>query len=446
MSFSLGKSKSKSSSQSQSQSTSTNTLDPTLSNALYGNVQRATAAADSLTPYTGQRVAGFNDTQLSAQNDLTNLAHSNVGGSLLNTAGQAASAAAAYKPQTVNSTAYTPASVTNPAPVALNTAAAANAGPAAQATAAGADRGAVQNVSTGPITADQISAYFNPYQSSVVDATNADLQRQKAIDQLNNAAAATKAGAFGGTGAAVLSSLTNDNYTRQMATADANLNSQGYNTALAAAQADVARKLTADQGNQNIDLGVATTNAGLLNTTNLANASTLNSQAALNSGYEQQANLANAAAGNQNAQFNTSLANATDLANASAANSAAQFNAGQDLAAQQANQQAGLNANSQAISAGGLLGNLSNEQQSQAITNAGLLGQVGDAQQAQSQKELSAALQAYQDGQALTQQQQAMVNSALALLPVTGTVSDSGTSSGQATGQEITAKAAYSGK
>ena len=84
MSVSLGKSKSKSSS--QQQQTSTQTLAPELSAALYGNIGRAQAAAGSLTPYTGQRVAGFNVNQTAAQGGLLNLANAKVGSGLLGTA------------------------------------------------------------------------------------------------------------------------------------------------------------------------------------------------------------------------------------------------------------------------------------------------------------------------------------------------------------------------
>lgn len=415
--------------QSQSaQSTSTQAFDPAIESALLGNVGTAQNTANSLTPFTGQRVAGFNDTQKAAQTGLLNVANSNVGGGLLSAAGQAATGAATYQPPSITTSAYKPSTITAPAQAGLTTAAAANAGPVAQASAANIDRGAVQNVATGPVNADQISAYFNPYQSSVVDATNADLNRQRQIEQVGNAAAATKAHAFGGTGAAVLSSLTNDNFTRQTASADANLRSTGYNTALAAAQADAARKLTADQGNQGADLSVAGQNAGLLNSTNQFNAGATNTSNQFNAGLLNTVNLANASAGNQNDQFNAGQKSSADLSNQQATNAASQFNASQDLAAQQANQSAGLDANGQAIQAAGLLGNLSNEQQSQAITNAGLLGQVGDAQQAQQQKELQGALDAYTAGQQLTLQQQQVINAALALLP-TGALTQASSSS-----------------
>jgi hypothetical protein len=390
MSLKIGKSKSKS--DTQQQSTSTNTLDPTLSNALYSNVQRATDAANSLQPFTGQRVAGFNDTQLAAQQAQVNLANSNVGGGLLNAAGTAATNAAAYQPSTVTAASYAPTSAAPGAAVSASTATAA------------------PDVTTGPISSDQINAYLNPYTNDVVTTTNADLDRQRQIEQLDNAAAATKANAFGGTGAAVLSSLTNDNYARQTATADANLMQSGYNTALSAAQTDAARKLQAD----------------------LANQSATNQIGQFNAGQQQSADV-----------FNSGQSQNLNLANAGAANQAAQFNAGQDLAAQTANQNAGLTANGQAITAGGLLGTLSNEQQQQAITNVGLLGQVGDAQQAEQQKQLDAALQAWQDGENVTVQQQQMINQALGLLPVTGTTTNQGTSSGSQTNTSVNASKTF---
>lgn len=411
-------------------STATNALDPTQAGLLYGNVDAAKQAAASLTPFTGQRVADFNANQTASQAGLINVANSNVGGGLLSTAGQAATGAAGYRPLNVAASPYAPATVSAPANAALTTATAANTGPAAQATAGAVDRSAIQNVSTGPVTADQISNYMNPYTQSVVNTTNADLDRQRQIEQVGNAAQATKAGAFGGTGAAVLSSLTNDNYARQAATADAGLNQAGFNTALSAAQADQARALAAAQSNQGADLSAATTNAGLLNTTNQFNAGATNTANQVNAGLLNTTNLANAGAANQNTEFNAANTQQANLANQAATNTASQFNAGQDLAAQAANQTAGLNANGQSISAAGLLGNLSNEQLAQATSNAGLLGQVGDAQQAQQQAQLTAALTAYQQGQALTVEQQQLIQSALGLIPAQQTITQTGTASG----------------
>jgi hypothetical protein len=349
----------------QQQQSSTEALDPQIKSALLGNYADAQQRAATFQPYTGQKVAGFNSTQSAAQQGLLSLADQHVGAGLLGQATSAASSAATYKPATITGSSYNPTSAG-----------------ASKAAAASIDRNGVQNVSTGPIGAGQISNYLNPYEDQVVSTSLADLDRQKRIEQLQNAATATRAHAFGGTGAAVLQSQTNDNYARQSASTAAGLRQAGYNTALQAAQTDASRQLSAAQGNQNADLSVATTNAGLLNSVNLANAQA-----------QQQA----------------------DQFNAGNTNDAARFGAEQSFSAQQANQQAGLQGVQQNVAAAGLLGQISDQQRSQAMADAGLVGQVGDARQAQTQREMDAAYQSWLDGVQLTERQQTLLNQTLGL-------------------------------
>jgi hypothetical protein len=364
MSVSFGKSKSKSSS--QQQQTSTQTLAPELSAALYGNVARAQAAAGGLTPYTGQRVAGFNANQTAAQGGLLNLANAKVGAGLLGAAAGAATTASAYRPTSISATPAVGA-----APV---TAAQAMARP---------------DVTTGPIGADAIAGYMNPYENEVVKTSMADLERQRQIEQTYNAAQATKAKAFGGTGSAILSAQTNDSYARNAAQTTAGLRSQGFNTALAAAQADAARRLQADQGNQQ--------------------------------------------AGNDIAMFNAGKAQDASVFNAGQADALAQFNAGQALEAQRANQTAGLSGAQINLDAARALAGLSDQERAHALEDVGLVSQVGDAQQAQVQRELDAALAAWRDGQELTLKQQEVLNAAIGLLPNYGTTKSSGTASSKGT-------------
>ncbi len=144
------------------------------------------------------------------------------------------------------------------------------------------NRGNISNVSSGPVSAEQIAAYTSPYQQQVVDATSADLNHQRQIELLQNAGAATKAGAWGGTGAAVADSLTNDNWDRNLSSTISNLRNTGFQTALGAGQQDAGRQLQAQQGNQQVDYNVAGANAGYLNQAGQFNAT-----------QQQQAQLAN---------------------------------------------------------------------------------------------------------------------------------------------------------
>jgi hypothetical protein len=115
---------------------------------------------------------------------------------------------------------------------------------------------------------------------------------------------ARKAGAFGGTGAAVAASLGNETFARQAAQTAAELRSRGYESALAAAQADAGRSLEAERANQQADLSVASSNAGFANTANLENMRALNQRAEYNASLDQQSRLADADAANRAALAN----------------------------------------------------------------------------------------------------------------------------------------------
>lgn len=73
-----------------------------------------------------------------------------------------------------------------------------------------------------------VSAFYNPYQQQVIDASSADFdrQRQGATMQANDLA--TKAGAFGGSRSAVLQANALDNVNRDESSTLANLRNAGY--------------------------------------------------------------------------------------------------------------------------------------------------------------------------------------------------------------------------
>lgn len=100
---------------------------------------------------------------------------------------------------------------------------------------ANAMQGAVtgtQNAMAGP----DMAQFQNPYQSQVTDQTLADLERQRQMQMNTLGAQAGAAGAFGGSRHGVAEALTNEGFARTGADTLANLNSQGFNTALGAAQ------------------------------------------------------------------------------------------------------------------------------------------------------------------------------------------------------------------
>lgn len=192
---------------------STSTLDPRYAGAVYGNLDRTQALANTpFQPYSGQQVAPFTPTQVQAQNAFTAIGQGGVGSGPLQTGIDLASGTGRYQPQ---------------------------------------------QVTAQPLTSIDLSGYMNPYNRDVLDATLADIERQRQIQAQSNASTATRAGAFGGSRSAVLQSLDDDNFARAAASAAANLNQQGFAQAQAAAQNDLSRQFAAAQANQNAGLQAA---------------------------------------------------------------------------------------------------------------------------------------------------------------------------------------------
>jgi hypothetical protein len=192
---------------------STNSLDPQYAGAVYGNLDRAQALANTpFQPYSGVQAAPFTPTQLQAQKALTQIGQAGVGNGPLQRGVDLASAVGGYQPQTVTAS---------------------------------------------PLTGVDLSGYMNPYRRQVIDSTLTDIKRQQDIQDQNDASAATMAGAFGGSRSAVLQSLDHDNYARQAASTLANLNQANFAQAQAAAQGDLSRQLAASQANQGAGLQAA---------------------------------------------------------------------------------------------------------------------------------------------------------------------------------------------
>ena len=115
----------------------------------------------------------------------------------------------------------------------------------------GAGIGAAANL-TNPLQRADIGAYQNPFTSQVIDATTADLERQRQMQQNVIGAQAQQAGAFGGTRQGVESALTNEAFARQLAQTSAGLRQQGFTQAQQAAQTDIQNRLNASNQLANI--------------------------------------------------------------------------------------------------------------------------------------------------------------------------------------------------
>jgi hypothetical protein len=105
----------------------------------------------------------------------------------------------------------------------------------ARATAAGL--GTRQFAAFPEYSTNVVEKYMNPYQQEVIDASMADLNRQRQMQQVKDLNTATAAKAFGGSRQGVAQALTNESYDRTAASTLANLRSQGFGNAQAIALA-----------------------------------------------------------------------------------------------------------------------------------------------------------------------------------------------------------------
>jgi len=112
----------------------------------------------------------------------------------------------------------------------------ANAGNSAYQTAANANNAAINQTAATGSSMPNTQAFMNPYTQSVTNQTMQDMERQRQMQMNTLGAQASAAGAFGGSRHGVAEALTNEAFARQGANAFSNLNMQGYNNALGAAQ------------------------------------------------------------------------------------------------------------------------------------------------------------------------------------------------------------------
>ena len=113
-----------------------------------------------------------------------------------------------------------------------------------------------QNV-TAQTAAGGIGTYMNPYTQQVIDASMADLERQRLMQQNQLGAQASAARAFGGSRQGIAEAETNRGFAQQGGQLAAQLRQQGFNTALGASQQDVANQMQAAQANQQAGLSGA---------------------------------------------------------------------------------------------------------------------------------------------------------------------------------------------
>lgn len=195
---------------SSSHQTSSNTINPAQMAQYQQNYAGAQNVASNFQPYTGPLTAGFNPTQIQAQGVLSGIATDpRYAATSQNAINSTQGVMNANLPTTITPSTYNAAQVGD----------------------------------------TDLTKYLNPYTNDVVNTTLADLQHARDQQQVSDNAAATAAGAFGGTRQSVLNANTTNDYLRNVASTAANLRSGAYTNAQNVAASDVAARNAASQFN-----------------------------------------------------------------------------------------------------------------------------------------------------------------------------------------------------
>ena len=138
------------------------------------------------------------------------------------------------------------------------------------------------DVQAGQLSRTNLSPYMNPYTQNVIDTSMADMQRanQMAINDVG--AAATAAGAFGGSRHGLVESQTNADFVRNAGAMASGLRQDAFTNAQQMAVGDIDRRFDAGQFNVSNDMAA-----------NQFNAAARNNARQVNAGNRQQARLAN---------------------------------------------------------------------------------------------------------------------------------------------------------
>jgi len=327
-----------------------------------------------------QMVAPLNPVSQAAVQRAQDVANGSIGDEAINRAIAAAgslpsAAGLAADPRLRQTAAYRPAaeiqeSLAGPA----STYAGARIGP--MATYAGAQTDLAQLPSLDPRTAAQgAAAYKDLYDANVVDPTIKDLFRAKEMTDAKTAAAATQAGAFGGSRHGIVDAETNRAFADAAAKESGALRQSGFSAIAGLAQSDADRALSADTTRYGAAAGILQGNTGYRQQAGLAGMEAANSRALQQAQLEQQAGLEAADARNNMAQFNAAQSQNADLANQTAENTAAWANSAAQDQASQANADRVL----QALTGGGQL----------QLAGAQALGTLGQAQRAMAESDVN---------------------------------------------------------
>ena len=261
---------------------------------------------------------------------------------------------------------------------------------------------APDQIAVNQLATTDIGQYMSPYQQQVIEAGQADIERQRQMASENLAAQAQRAGAFGGSRQAVQEGILAGEALRQAGQLSAQQRQRGFETALQSGQFDIgqmqaARTLASQQGFQAEQLGQQAREAAAAReqAARAGNMAAANQFAIQQAQFEQQAGQANMQAENAMRQLQAQLTQQAGLASMGALNTAGQAQAGREQAARQATfggqfQGAGI----RQAAAGGLAG-LGGQQFGMGQQIQSAIGQQGQFQRGLQQQLLDRAMGQY---------------------------------------------------
>lgn len=202
---------------------------------------------------------------------------------------------------------------------------------------------APDQIAVNQLATTDIGQYMSPYQQQVIEAGQADIERQRQMASENLAAQAQRAGAFGGSRQAVQEGVLAGEAARQAAQLSAQQRQAGFQQALESGRFDIgnvqaARTLASQQGFQAEQLGQQAREAAAAReqAARAGNMAAANQFAIQQAQFEQQAGQANMQAENAMRQLQANLSQQAGLASMGALNTAGQAQAAREQAARQA--------------------------------------------------------------------------------------------------------------
>lgn len=369
-----------------------------------GDVRNLTGGA--FQPYTGDRVAGLSDAEREAMQGF--MANMGQGQGMIGDAAQMAMTAGGYQPMQVGggyqSQGFTPQQVQGgyqPHQVSGDY-------QGGQVTADQIGGGYTpEQIQAGSFAGADLSGYMNPYTESVIDASMADINRQRGTALQGVGDAADASSAFGGSRHGVAEAETGRNFDQIAAQTSAGLRQDAFNTAAGLHGQDQNRAMQAAMANQQAGLA----GAGLDQQAQMANQAAGLQAAGMNmadqqfgAGFGLQAQGMNQSAGLQGQALDQQaqgMNQSAGLAGAQLGQADRQFGAGLDMQGQLANQQAGLQGAQLGLGAAGALGGLGQAMSGMNANEAAMLAGLGGMERGVEQAGMDAqhqdAMRGYED-------------------------------------------------